>query len=303
VPTELVHKASNKIRSALNAVCFTPDGRRLLTGSNNGEITIWGSHLLNYETTFQAHDSAIRVMRWSHGRDWLISGDNNGDIKYWRRNLSELPSLKAHNSVSIRDLSFAPSDARFVSCGDDAVIKIWSFRTKQEESHLIGHGWDVRTVDWHPFKGIIASGGKDNTIILWDPRSGGRKLTSIHGHHNAIVSVRWNQNGNWFASASRDNLIRVFDIRMMAELQQMRGHQVELGAIVWHPHHESLLTSGSANGQIRHWIVGEENSVAVIDKAHDYAAWALDYHPDGHLLASGSNDTTARIWRPVRPGE
>ena len=39
--TKFVHVSTNKIRTGVNQVLFMPDGRRLLTCSQNGEFTLW----------------------------------------------------------------------------------------------------------------------------------------------------------------------------------------------------------------------------------------------------------------------
>lgn len=41
------------------------------------------------------------------------------------------------------------------------------------------------------------------------------------------MQIRWNQNGNWLLTASRDHLLKLFDIRAMKELQTFRGHKRE----------------------------------------------------------------------------
>lgn len=41
------------------------------------------------------------------------------------------------------------------------------------------------------------------------------------------MQVRWNQNGNWLLTASRDHLLKLFDIRAMKEMQTFRGHKRE----------------------------------------------------------------------------
>lgn len=41
------------------------------------------------------------------------------------------------------------------------------------------------------------------------------------------MQIRWNQNGNWLLTASRDHLLKLFDIRAMKEMQTFRGHKRE----------------------------------------------------------------------------
>ena len=50
--------------------------------------------------------------------------------------------------------------------------------------------------------------------------------------------------------------MKVFDVRVLRELENFRGHAKEITSLAWHPHHETLLTSGGFDGSIMYWIVG-----------------------------------------------
>ncbi|KAG0209244.1 hypothetical protein BGX31_002176 [Mortierella sp. GBA43] len=290
---------STYISNPMNA--WTPEGRRLVTGSSSGEFTLWNGLTFNFETILQAHDTAVRAMKWSHNDDWMVTADHNGFIKYWQSNMNPLKVFQGHKEA-IRDLSFSPSDARFATCSDDGTIKIWNFHEGIEERTLTGHGWDVKCVDWHPQKSLLASGSKDNLVKLWDPKTG-RTLTTLHGHKNTILGLQWNKNGNWLATAARDQLVKIYDIRMMKDLQTFRGHKKEVCSVAWHPQHESLLATGGSEGSIMFWTMGQSEPSGGMENAHDSNVWSLDWHPVGHILVSGSNDHTTRFWTRNRPGE
>lgn len=111
----------------------------------------------------------------------------------------------------------------------------------------LGHGWDVKCVQWHPTKGLLVSGSKDNQIKFWDPRTGTVLSTLYeyffsytgiathlkldhyrHQHKNTIQALSWSPNGSMVASASRDQTVRVFDIRAMKEYRVLKGHKKEV---------------------------------------------------------------------------
>lgn len=47
------------------------------------------------------------------------------------------------------------------------------------------------------------------------------------------MEVKWNLNGNWLLTASRDHLCKLFDIRnLKEELQVFRGHKKEATGVV-----------------------------------------------------------------------
>ena len=166
IATRFIHTAVNKFRSPIGAITFYPDGRRLITASNSGELTLWNSLTFNFETIQQAHESSIKIMKWSHNDNFLLIGDQSGIIKYFQQSLNNIKVIKA-SEEPIRGIGFSPSDSKFVSGSDDKTVKIFDFASGVEECSLQGHGWDVKTCDWHPNSSLIASGSKDNLVKVY----------------------------------------------------------------------------------------------------------------------------------------
>jgi polyadenylation factor subunit 2 len=299
-----------------------------LTGSSSGEFTLWNGTGFNFETIMQAHDVAIRAMCYSHSDDWLISADHDGVIKYWQPNFNNVKVIHGHNDA-IRDMAFSPNDSKFVTASDDSTLKIFDFAGGVEESVLSGHGWDAKTVDWHPTKGLLVSGSKDHLVKLWDPRTG-RCLTTLHGHKNTITKTVFEKvKGQCLASSARDQTARVFDLRMMRDICLLKGHEKEISTLAFHPIHSSFLSTGGGDGTIFHYLLDEPNTpqgqlsilapydspdpstapaqtiypAHKINHAHEFPIWSLDWHPLGHIMASGSNDRSTKFWTRARPGE
>lgn len=55
-----------------------------------------------------------------------------------------------------------------------------------------------------------------------------------HQHKNTIQALSWSPNGNMVASASRDQTVRVFDIRAMKEYRVLKGHKKEVCCMLFH---------------------------------------------------------------------
>ena len=136
-------------------------------------------------------------------------------------------------------------------------------------------------------------------------------------------------NNNLLATSSRDQVARVFDLRMMRDICILRGHEKPISSLTWHPQHSSLISTGSEDGSLYHYLLDEPNlpngqvpTVAPYDSsdpmstppqviypahriqyAHSGTIWSLDWHPLGHIMASGSKDNFARFWSRARPGE
>jgi len=297
-----VHSSTNKSRAPVNVVQWFPNGRRLITGAQTGEITIWNGFQFHFENILQAHNSAVRAMEWTPNEEVLVSGDQLGVVKFWDQYFYNFQTMQAHKE-SICDLSIAPTGLKFCSCADDSHAKVWDLQTNQEERAFTGHGWDVKCCHWHPTKGLVATGSKDSQIKLWDPRAG-EAITTIFCHKNTVTRVKWSPDGQWLASGSRDQLVMLMDIRTMSVRNVFRAHQKEVTALCWHPETDALLASGGYDAAIHYWDThGSSKPIESLPNAHDGPVWCLAWQPLGHLLVSGSHDYSTRFWSRARPGD
>jgi WD40 repeat protein len=73
--------------------------------------------------------------------------------------------------------------------------------------------------------------------------------------------------------------------------------------IAWHPVNESLFSTGSGDGSIMFWSALCEKNLGSLVGAHDGLCLSLDWHPVGHVLASGSLDSSVRFWIRQRPAD
>jgi WD40 repeat protein len=52
--------------------------------------------------------------------------------------------------------------------------------------------------------------------------------STLMGHKKQVNCCKWNQNGNWLATGSKDGLIKLFDIRTMREIEVYKGHNSDV---------------------------------------------------------------------------
>ncbi|KAH3688942.1 hypothetical protein WICPIJ_000070 [Wickerhamomyces pijperi] len=320
--TKFVHLSSNKAKHTIHSIKWTPDGRRLLVASHSGEFTLWNGMAFNFESITQAHDSAILALEYSNNDEWLLSGDQDGVLKFWEKNFNNVNVIQSAHTEAIRDISFSPNDSKFVTCSDDRTLKVFNFSNSKEEVTLKGHNWDVKTCDWHPTYGLIVSGSKDNLVKLWDPRTG-QSVSTLHGFKHTISKSRFQPQlgSNLLSTISRDRSMRVFDLRTMKDVFIHRS-DVDISSMCWNPVHANMLTTGSYDGSMSHFILNSSIPPHIQDPqsqpnthpepikpyhtipyAHEKAIHSLEYHPMGHILTSAGADRSARFWSRSKPND
>jgi len=116
------------------------------------------------------------------------------------------------------------------------------------------------------------------------------------GHTNKIYAVAFSPDGNSLASSSQDGTVRIWDVASGKDLQTLAINP------------DGTSTTAVAYSPDGKWLAAtdETGRLLLLDtgtwqprlnlQAHQEGAWALAYSPDGRLIATGSDDHTARLW-------
>ncbi|MCQ3930448.1 MAG: hypothetical protein DPW16_08295 [Chloroflexi bacterium] len=199
---------------AINAVAMFPDGKRLVSASNDKTLKIWNIDNFECLATLKGHGALVKDVVISHDGQHIISCSMDKTLKIWSAE-SELQTLTGH-SDSVNALSLAPN-SHVVSASSDRTLKIWDMTTGDVLHTLEGHEDAVNAVTVSPDGRKVVSASRDLTIKVWDLQSGA-EIHTLKGHTAKINTVTVLADGKLF-STSDDGTFRFWDLDTGTEIR------------------------------------------------------------------------------------
>jgi WD40 repeat protein len=128
-----------------------------------------------------------------------------------------------------------------------------------------------------------------------------RPEAELKGHTDWINAIEYSADGKTLASASRDRTVRLWDVLAKKDLRTFKGNPSNLKGLVYQ--RDTIYAStGKFNkekkswqGEIKRWDAKSGKEAPALH-GHAEEIECLAITKDGKLLASGSDDQTAKIW-------
>lgn len=199
--------------------------------------------------------------------------------------------------------------------GQLAVVRIHDrYKTWDEVQELHGHSLDVTKVRFSPNGALLASVSRDRTWKLFRKRSKDDEknlfnlIASQEAHSRIIYDVAWSFSSSRFATASRDNTVKVWSVEEEDQVRLCSTLQIKESvtavAFTWN----DQLAVGTEKGNIYIYNCDAEHSndfvlasslLAVHSEAVSELAWrpVSDKSKVDLLLASSSLDGTIRLFK------
>ncbi|EKJ71630.1 hypothetical protein FPSE_08076 [Fusarium pseudograminearum CS3096] len=276
-------------------LAFTPDSRRIASGSNFEAIRFWDvatkSRLRKFEGGATDKMSSVAI---SPDGKTLAGGSDDFTVMVWSIETGALHySIKAHTGW-VNSVVFSPDGTLLASGSMDQTVALWDVSTGQEVKRIDNQSSCVNSATFSPNGAMVATGSVDGVLRVWHPfKSSDEMPRMLDGHSGPINSVRYSPSGSHIVSGSDDMMVRLWNCVTEASII-FKGHTKKVMAVAF-AHVGHRIASGSEDKTVRVWDATSGACLSIL-LDHTSGINSVVFSPDCTILASSSFDDEVRLW-------
>ncbi|BAY88615.1 MULTISPECIES: NB-ARC domain-containing protein [unclassified Tolypothrix] len=295
-----------------NPVAVTPDGKLLISGSDDNTLKIWNLETGEETLALTGHTKFITAVAVTPNGKYIISSSGDRTIKVWEINTGQLVFTLTGHTSSVNAVAVT-SDSQFVISGSsDTTVKIWNLNTGNEFCTL-GNLEDqkarflqiLRSKNKKDFDFIdavysvvvtpdckqVIAGYDYRTIRVWNIENK-TQVSSWKCEAPLVRSLALALDGKLLIAASGANTIQGWSLDTGKEVLRLEGHNRGVTIIAITSDGKRLI-SYAFDKTFKYWNI-ETGEEILAFKAEDKNIKSIVLTPDNKNLISGSN--IIKIW-------
>ncbi len=290
------------VGSEVRSLAYTPDGKTLAAGREDGTIRLWDAATGNLQAILPGHRGDVRGLVFTPDGKGLLSAAEDGTIKRWDLRRVLLPRvLPGHRPYEAWSVAFSPDGKMLASAGDDGLVRLWDAATGEKRGELRGHTKLVTSVAFSPDGKTLASGSYDQMVRLWNLATREPKHI-LKGHRQQILRVAFSTDGKELVSTANTPIpkqpdpsseVKLWDPESGREMAGLPKRPERGFRLAYSPDGRFLALGAGQDGKL---VLRDPKTWKVLKTFDVSEVRSLAFSPDGNTLAIGTARGGVRLW-------
>ncbi|XP_069583870.1 autophagy-related protein 16-1 isoform X1 [Ranitomeya imitator] len=280
----------------VNAVRFSPGSRLLATGGMDRRVKLWEvvGDKCESKGSLTGSNAGITSIEFDSAGSYLLAASNDFASRIWTVDDYRLRHTLTGHSGKVLSAKFLLDNARIVSGSHDRTLKLWDLRNKVcIKTVFAGSSCN----DIVCTEQCVMSGHFDKKIRFWDIRT--ECIVRELELHGRITALDLNPERTELLSCSRDDQIKIIDLRASAVRQTFSAQGFKCGSdwtrVIFSPDGR-FVAAGSAEGTLYFWNVMTGKVEKILGKHHSSAINAVTWSPSGAYVVSVDKGSKGVLW-------
>ena len=297
------NKALYSKKKAIKSAHFSPDGKNIVTASDDYNAIVWDVKTGKDIFTLKGHTGSINYVAYSPDGNMIASSSSDSTVIIWDgRFYNEIKRLSGYTG-KLNCLDFSPDGNNIVTGSSDNKIQIYNIETDKITLNMKMES-PVTSVAFSPAGRLLAVlcsgvGVKIFNVI------GQKEVILIPDKGHNFNCVKFSPDGKCLATAGMDKFAQIWDINTGQELMKFKGHSSFIWCVTFSPDGSKIATcSSDTKSKIWDAKSGEELFSLDVGSGYEEAiVWSVDFSPDGINVITGASENILKIWDVSCKGE
>lgn len=287
------------------ALAVSPDGKRLAVGGPDNLVHVLSAADGKEIVALKGHGGAVNGVAFLRsGGDRLVSASADGSARLWTvpakpEDKPIDPTVLAGHKGPVHAVAGSSDGKLVVTAGEDGAIRGWDAASGKPIGASAPVGAPLLCLAISPKGDRVLAGSADKSARLFD-LPGMKVHSTLGGHGGPVHAVAFSPDGSRMATAGAEGGVKVWDAETARGVIAF-GHTAPnntpiqpILAVTFNG--PGSLVTASADKTLKTWEFSGQWSEMKPLGPHADRVLALDFNPDGSLLAAGGGE-------PSRSGE
>lgn len=292
----------------VESVAFNHTGSRLATAGADGVIRVWEVGTGDQLREMRGHSSDVVDVVYSADGRQLASAGQDGTVRVWDAATSEPIKQLEGSSAGVLRLAYSSDDRLLVGVGtapelvgaEETLTRrsliVWDAQTLEPVSDLFDELplVDFYAVAFSPDSSLLAAGAVDGTIYVWKTDTG-EEVVKETVHTNTVWDLAFSADGATLHSVAVDGTEGTLNVATGQSSAETLYPNISITGLAITEDGTKIYSLADGTIHIRAPEATSTDQDVVLS-GHSDLIWSMALSPDGTTFATGSQDSTARIW-------
>ena len=284
---------SQRHTAVVTALALSPNGEWLAGGGDDHIVRLYDVKTGTLSKSLAGHRDWIHGLSVSSDGKRVASAAADQTCRVWR--CDDGAELLVANPCehALRAVAFHPNGLQFATTGYECPACIYNLSAGDISKQIECPCGDSTCIAFSPDGQLLATAGRNGVVRVWDANSGVKRF-DIAASRRRIHTVAFSPDSTLVATGGDDNEVKLWDVDTGQLSVSLPVRPAKTFCMQFLSEYE--LAIGGSDNRIQVWRLAGPSLVKNL-VGHTGSVTSLAMDSTGELLASGSYDTTVRLWK------